>query len=121
MNKVLLITGAAQRIGAYIAEAAHADGYCIVLHYRHSFKQTQELQTKLNNIRHNSCISVQADFDLEDDFQKIVNTIKVEFGQLDVLVNNASEFFSTKINDLTSTDYDRLFNSNVKSLCKIFK
>jgi pteridine reductase len=114
MQKVMLITGSAQRIGAYIAQAAHADGYRIVLHYRHSFKQTQELQTKLNNIRHNSCISVQADFDLEDDFQEMVNTIKSKFGRLDVLVNNASEFFPTKLIDLTSTEYDRLFNSNVK-------
>jgi pteridine reductase len=114
MNKVLLITGAAHRIGAYVAQAAHADGYRVVLHYRHSFKQTQELQTKLNTIRHNSCISVQADFNLQDDFQEIVNTIQEEFGQLDVLINNASDFFPTKINDLINTDYDRLFNSNVR-------
>ena len=50
-SKVMLVTGAAQRIGAYIAQAAHADGYNIVLHYRSSAKQTQALKDQLNAIR----------------------------------------------------------------------
>ncbi len=110
----MLITGAAQRIGAYIAKAAHADGYNTVLHYRHSAKQTQDLQRQLNDIRTNSCISVQADFDNEDNFQSIVNTTEKQFGRLDVLVNNASEFFPTPLSELTREDYEKLFNSNVK-------
>lgn len=110
----MLITGAAQRIGAYIAKAAHADGYNTVLHYRHSAKQTQDLQHQLNDIRTNSCISVQADFDKEDNFQPIVDTIKKQFGRLDVLVNNASEFFPTHLSSLTVEQYNKLFNSNVK-------
>ncbi len=110
----MLITGAAQRIGAYIAKAAHADGYNTVLHYRHSAKQTQDLQQQLNDIRANSCISVQADFDKEDNFVPIVNTIEKQFGRLDVLVNNASEFFPTGLSSLTVEQYLKLFNSNVK-------
>ena len=110
----MLITGAAQRMGAYLAQAAHADGYNIVMHYRHSAKQTQVLQSMLNNIRSNSCISVQADFNHGDDFQDIIQAIESSFNRLDVLVNNASEFFSTTINNLSSNDYDKLFNSNVK-------
>lgn len=113
-TKVMLITGSAQRIGAYIAKAAHQDGYNVVLHYRHSVTQTQELQSQLNNIRNNSCISVQADFDLEDGFLNIVNLIKNSFGRLDVLINNASEFFPTDLLKVTSNEYDKLFNSNVK-------
>ncbi len=110
----MLITGAAQRMGAYLAQAAHADGYNIVMHYRHSAKQTQVLQSMLNNIRSNSCISVQADFNQGDEFQDIIQAIESSFNRLDVLVNNASEFFSTTINNLSSNDYDKLFNSNVK-------
>ncbi|MBL4772391.1 MAG: pteridine reductase [Alcanivoracaceae bacterium] len=113
-KKVMLITGAAQRIGAHIAQSAHADDYNIVLHYRQSLKQTQELKEQLNNIRLNSCISVQADFNNEIDFKRIINIISSEFGRLDVLVNNASEFFPTNLSELRPLDYDKLFNSNVK-------
>ena len=114
MNKVMLITGAAQRMGAYFAQSAHADGYNIVLHYRHSAVQTQVLQSLLNDIRHNSCISVQADFNHEENFTNIIKAIESSFDRLDVLVNNASEFFSTTLSELSSNDYDKLFNSNVK-------
>ena len=114
MNKVMLITGAAVRIGAYITQAAHKDGYNIVMHYRYSKTQTQDLQNKLNQIRPNSCISVQADFDIQTDFSGIINTIEAKFGRLDVLINNASDFFPTNLDELNETDYNKLFNSNVK-------
>ncbi|MBL4659935.1 MAG: pteridine reductase [Alcanivoracaceae bacterium] len=110
----MLITGASQRIGAYIAQSAHADGYNIVLHYRQSVVQTQALKEQLNKIRTNSCISVKADFNNETDFKNIIDIISTEFDRLDVLVNNASEFFSTNLSELRPLDYDKLFNSNVK-------
>ena len=110
----MLITGAAQRIGAQLAQLAHAEDYNIVLHYRQSHKQTQVLKEQLNNIRSNSCIMVQADFDKETDFQAITDMILAQFTRLDVLINNASEFFPTKLTELNSNDYNKLFNSNVK-------
>lgn len=110
----MLITGAAVRIGAYIAQAAHKDGYNVVMHYRHSQQQTQDLQNKLNYIRSNSCMSIQADFAQQSNFNAIVETIKSQFGRLDVLVNNASDFFPTNLDKLQESHYDKLFNSNVK-------
>jgi pteridine reductase len=113
-NKVMLVTGAAQRIGAYIAQAAHVDGYNIVLHYRSSAKQTQVLKDQLNAIRANSCISLQADFNQESDFGELIKDLDSQFGRLDVLVNNASDFFPTRMVSLTNNNYEKLFNSNVK-------
>ena len=110
----MLITGAAHRMGAYFAKSAHADGYNIVLHYRHSAQQTQVLQSQLNNIRHNSCINVQADFNQKDTFNEVIKCITTAFKRLDVLVNNASDFFSTEATAFTEDDYNKLFNSNVK-------
>lgn len=113
-NKVMLITGAAQRIGAYLAQAAHADGYDIALHYRHSAQQTQVIKSKLNAIRNDSCISIQADFNDTDGVAKIIEAVSTAFHRLDVLVNNASEFFPTPLSQLSVDDYDKLFNSNVR-------
>jgi pteridine reductase len=113
-NKVMLITGSAKRIGAYLAKAAHNDGYNIVLHYRQSKAQTQELHQHLNSIRNDSCMLIQADFNLDNNYRELVGLIEKKFKRLDVLINNASEYFSTKLDALTASDYDRLFNSNVK-------
>lgn len=109
-----MITGSAKRIGAYLAQAAHNDGFNIVLHYRQSKTQTQELHMRLNSIRKDSCMMVQADFDKQNDFNEIIDAINSKFNRLDVLVNNASEFFPSPLEDLKHTDYDKLFNSNVK-------
>jgi pteridine reductase len=113
-KKVMLITGAARRIGAQLAQFAHADDYNIVLHYRQSLKQTQALKEQLNNIRANSCILVQADFDSDTDFRALVNEVISNFGRLDVLINNASEFAPTKLSELSTDDYNVSFNSNVR-------
>jgi len=113
-KKVMFITGASQRIGAYIAMSAHADGYNIVLHYRQSAKQTQELSHQLNKIRINSCTCIQADFNVISEFDYIIDHILSRFNALDVLVNNASEFFPTYLADITADNYNKLFNSNVK-------
>lgn len=110
----MLITGAGKRIGAYIAKAAHADGYNLALHYRTSMEQTHELAKQLNAIRNNSCLCIQADFDYEFDFKKIITEIGSKYKRLDVLINNASEFFATDIAELSPQNYDKLFNSNVK-------
>ncbi|HFC30273.1 MAG TPA: pteridine reductase [Oceanospirillales bacterium] len=113
-NKVMLITGAAKRIGAYLAQAAHSDGYKIVLHYRTSAKQTQVLAKQLNAIRANSCLTVQADFSKNNDFADLVKAIELKFKRLDVLINNASEFFQTDFATFNLENYNTLFDSNLK-------
>ena len=53
-NKVVLITGAAHRIGATTARMLHAEGMNILLHYRHSRDAAESLQTELNAMRTDS-------------------------------------------------------------------
>ncbi|MEC8427732.1 MAG: SDR family NAD(P)-dependent oxidoreductase, partial [Pseudomonadota bacterium] len=43
-SPVALITGGARRIGASIARTLHAAGYRIVLHYRSSAAEAEQLQ-----------------------------------------------------------------------------
>lgn len=110
----MLITGAAKRIGAALAQRFHAAGFKIVLHYRQSKDQTQELWQQLNAIKKDSCEMIQADFNQTHQISQMVSSVEERFGRLDVLVNNASEFFETPLASFTEENYDRLFNSNVK-------
>jgi pteridine reductase len=114
-NSVALITGGAKRIGAEIARGLHAAGFNILLHYRESQQLAERLVSELNQQRMNSAISIQADFDNADSVHELAQTAINHWQRLDLLVNNASTFFPTPLADATRTDWDSLFNSNLKA------
>src|SRR5712671_1275042 len=60
-GKSVLITGAAKRLGAAIARAAHAAGASVVIHYGKSRTQADELCAQLNAVRPQSAHALQAD------------------------------------------------------------
>ena len=56
---VVLITGAAHRLGAHTAETLHGRGWNVVIHYRSRQEQARQLIDKLNRERADSATSVQ--------------------------------------------------------------
>jgi pteridine reductase len=120
-SKVVLITGAAKRIGACIATTFHSKGYRVLIHVNESRKEGEKLALKLNQIRENSAAIFQADFNDQNELDKIAEDSLQFFGRLDVLINNASMFYPTPIEQAQQTDWDELFNSNVRAaffLCR---
>ena len=114
-NPVVLITGAAHRIGATTAKLLHQQGMNIVLHYRSSREAAKKLQDELNKLRENSVILIQADLHNTSGLPTLVEEAVKAWGRLDVLVNNASSFYPTKIGEATEADWDDLLGSNLKA------
>ena len=114
-GKVALITGAAKRIGAETARTLHAAGMNIVIHYRYSRQEADELSYELNQQRENSAHVIQGDLDDDSIFCRIVEDAAETWGRLDVLVNNASSFFPTPVGSITLEQYHSLMNSNLKA------
>lgn len=115
IQKIVLITGAARRIGAQIVRTFHEAGFGVVLHYRHSEAEATDLALELNATRENSAWLVQADLQSVEQIQLMVNqTINIA-GRLDVLVNNASSFYETPVEDVTEAQWDELMGSNLKA------
>lgn len=112
--RVALITGAARRIGACIAETLHQRGCDVFLHYHHSSEAVTELAEKLNALRAESAIVVPADLGAVKDIARMAALVKAHTGQLDLLVNNASRFFPTEIGSTTPQQWDDLMNSNLR-------
>ena len=111
---VALITGAAKRIGAAMATRLHSEGFRVIIHYGHSKDDAHTLAQKLNDIRPESATCLQANLcDSEDVEALSENAINV-WGQLDVLVNNASSFYPTPIGSISEEDWLSLVGSNVK-------
>jgi pteridine reductase len=109
----MLVTGAAQRIGAAIASVAHSAGYRTAIHYRSSEKQARHLVSVLNEKRPASAISIQGDLSDTTDCLAIVADCIEQFGRLDALINNASEFFPTPLGHIDRQAIDKTFSANV--------
>ena len=115
INKVVLITGGAKRIGACLVKTLHAAGMNIVIHYHTSAKPARELQKKLNHQREHSCSVIQGDL---GEFHKLASLIEEaveQMGRLDVLINNASAFFPTPLASSNEQDWDTLIDINLKA------
>jgi len=109
-----LVTGAARRIGACIAETLHQRGCDVFLHYHSSAESVNELAAKLNAIRPDSACVVQADLGNATDIDQLAARVRARTGQLDLLVNNASQFFPTVVGSTSMQQWDDLMNSNLR-------
>jgi len=114
-GKTVLITGAARRVGAALARKLHAAGATIVVHYRSSAAEAKALASELNRLRGGSAQPVQADLlDVRSHRALVEEALKC-FGQLDVLVNNASTFYPTPVGEISVDHWDDLLGTNLKA------
>lgn len=114
-GKVVLITGAAHRIGATTARMLHGAGANVVLHYRQSKGGAEKLQAELNGQRANSVALVRGDLLDTQRLEGIVREAHAAWGRLDVLINNASTFYPTPVGTITPQHWDDLLGSNLKA------
>jgi len=96
-GKVALITGGAKRIGACLSRTLHAAGMNVVIHYHSSLDAARALQEELNAKRNNSCILIQCELTAYNKLKSLIDESAHQMGRLDVLINNASAFFPTPI------------------------
>lgn len=111
---VVLVTGAARRVGAEIARGLHDAGANLVLHYRSSVGEAEALAAALNARRAGSALAVQAALDDVVALAGIVGVAVGHFGRLDALVNNASSFFATPVGGIDEAAWNDLMGSNLK-------
>ncbi len=114
-NKVVLITGSAKRIGAAIAQHLHQCGMDIILHYHHSKDEAEKLEQDLNSTRANSAFSIQGNLLDEACYSDIVNQAIGFKSRLDVLINNASVFYSTPLGNANFKQWHELMDVNLKA------
>jgi pteridine reductase len=113
-GKVALITGAAHRIGERIARLLHAEGMDLALHYHRSREAAEALQQELQSQRQGSVQLVQANLCDIPRLPGLVEEVTGYHGRLDLLVNNASSFYPTPLEEATEAQWDELLGSNLK-------
>jgi pteridine reductase len=113
-STVILITGAARRVGAEIARTLHAAGANVALHYLCSHNEAEQLARTLNELRPGSAFTIAADLGDSLLLHALVDEVVKHFGRLDGLVNNASSFFATPIGSIDEAAWQALIDSNLK-------
>lgn len=117
-NKVILITGASSGIGAHAAQHLAKKGACIALIGRN--------QERLNAISEQiksdgSPVPMVIVADITTDAERIITETVNHFGQLDVLINNAGILSKNSIENIDLAEYNRVFDTNVRSVIKLTK
>ncbi|KAJ3331348.1 hypothetical protein HDU76_003409 [Blyttiomyces sp. JEL0837] len=113
---VTIITGGARGIGAAIAKeiATTTPNSAIVINYRSSSTEADALVTTLQSLGA-SAIAVQADVGTSTGAKKLIDTTIDTYGHITNLINNAGVSSSQSIDGITESEYDYVFNSNVKA------
>ncbi len=114
-DKVCLVTGGGRRIGAEIVRGLHEAGASVAIHYLRSAADAETLATELNAKRKGSAATVAGDLRDTEHLPRIILSTEKQFGQLDVLVNNASGFYPTPLGTISDKHWQDLFGSNAKA------
>lgn len=114
-GKVMLVTGAARRVGSAIARQLHQAGASVALHYRAAAAEAEALAAEFNAGRPGSALTLRADLLDVSVLPQLVANVLARFGRLDGLVNNASSFFPTPMGQIDETAWADLVGSNFKA------
>ena len=115
INKTALVTGGARRIGKAIVQTLHSAGYNVMIHCNRSLSEAEQLCALLNAQRDHSASVVVAELLDMDAFDSVVTQTISQFKSLDVLVNNASTFYPTKLATIDQAAWTDLIGSNLKA------
>ena len=113
-GKVALVTGAAKRLGRAIALHLAREGADVIVHYHHSPAEAQDVATQITSLGRRA-ICLPADLAKKSDIDKLFASTNNEFGRLDILVNNASNFLHADFPSITEEIWDAALDVNLKA------
>ena len=114
-DKVVLITGGARRVGAAITRKLHAAGATVVVHYHRSAQEAQDLAAELNARRPGSVTPLGGNLLKVPLLAALIEATIARHGHLDILVNNASTFYPTRVGEITEAHWEDLMGTNLKA------
>lgn len=112
-DKVAVVTGGTRGIGRAIVLKLADEGANIVINYRNSDKEAEELKAILEE-KGVKVLTVKCDISNFEDSKKIIDKCKEEFGKIDILVNNAGITKDTLIMRMKEDDFDSVIDVNLK-------
>ena len=112
-DKVAIVTGGTRGIGRAIALKLADNGANIVINYRNSDKEAEELKAILEE-KGVKVLTVKCDISNFEDSKNLMYKCKEVFGKIDILVNNAGITKDTLIMRMKEEDFDNVIDVNLK-------
>jgi NAD(P)-dependent dehydrogenase (short-subunit alcohol dehydrogenase family) len=114
-DKVAVVTGSASGMGEKIAETyARAGAKVLLADYNE--EGAKEVSERLNN-EGNETLAFKVDVSSREDVENMIDTAIEEFGQLDILINNAGIMDGFEpVGEITDEKWDRIFDVNTKGV-----
>ena len=109
-GKVVLVTGAAKRIGRGIALRLAAEGARVTIHYSRSEKEARHTAEECG------AELFRADLESVDAITRMFADVEARMGRLDGLVNNAARFTRFDPLEITEKDWDYIHSVNLKAV-----
>jgi len=119
-DKVVLVTGASRGIGRAIATHLASQGANIAFTYLSSVEKGEALAAELEalGVKAKGYRSDASEFNAAE---SLVNDVVQDFGQLDVLINNAGITRDTLLMRMTEEQWDEVLRVNLKSVFNLTK
>ena len=115
MSKNVLITGAGTGIGKETALLFAKNGYNVIIACNNSYNSAIELSKKIVEFGVKALV-VKADLSSPAEIDKMFCEIYSNFSKIDVVINNAGISHIAQIQDTSLTDYNKVFDVNMKSI-----
>lgn len=112
-RKVVLITGASRGVGRSTAIKYAQNNYNVVINYNNSYDKARELGDYLVSTYGIEVMIVKADVSNEVEVKDMVDKVISKFGNIDVLVNNASIAIDSDFTCKDSNSFNEILNTNL--------
>jgi pteridine reductase len=113
-GRVVLVTGAAKRIGRTVAVHLAAEGANVVVHYNRSKSEAEDAVAEIVKLGRKST-AIQADLCSLAQIKRLFQQTVDQFGRLDILVNSAANFLPAHLDDTTEKMWDTALDTNLKA------
>ncbi len=112
-EQVALVTGASRGIGAVIAQRLAQDGAKVAVNYQASEEAARQVAKGIAE-RGGEAVVLPGDVSKEDDADTLVKSVMEQWGRIDILVNNAGITRDRLLLRMTTDDWDRVLEVNLR-------
>jgi pteridine reductase len=113
-KRVALVTGAGKRLGRAVALRMAQDGADVVVHYRSSLAEANEVVAAIEGTGRRA-VALGAELTQVADIERLFERVKDRFGRLDILVNSAASFVQTDFGSTSEAQWAESLDTNLRA------